>query len=96
MRIVSVKTHIHGVTKRKSAIGLSAELRWPDHPIYRVTQFLPASPWRTFSQLVRALEFRRQFPRVQILADVREPLLQLLQRVAKFLRLVMAMSRHIE
>ena len=46
---------------------------------------LSALPWWAFSQLVRALEFRGQFSRIQILPNVCEPLFQFLQRVAQIL-----------
>src|ERR1700674_3757918 len=68
-------------------IGPSGEFKSSDDPMARSPDFLRLSalPWRTFSQLVRAFEFRCQFPRVQILANVRETLFQLLQRVAQVL-----------
>src|SRR4029077_8897083 len=68
-------------------IGPSGEFKSSDDPMAQLPDFLRASalPWRTFSQLVRALKFRSQFPRVQIFADVREALFQLLQRMSNIL-----------
>src|SRR5258708_11126171 len=68
-------------------IGPSGEFKSSGDPMARSPDFLRASAlsWRAFSQLVRALEFRSQFARVQILADIREALFQLLQRIAQVL-----------
>src|ERR1700690_3211154 len=70
---------------RKSVHPIIGELRSPDDPMAQSPDFLRLSPlsrW-IFSQSVRSLEFRSQFSRVQVFADVREALLQLVQRVRK-------------
>ena len=46
--------------------------------------------------MMRPLELQRQFPRIQILPDVRQPLFQLQQGCRIFFLLVSAISRHIE